>query len=160
MAELYHFITGRSFDEQTLLLAEDSADDVLIMRNAFEMAGVLNPIQVVSDGEAAVAYLSGSGDYAGRHVYPLPGAIFLDLKMPKKDGLEVLAWVRQQEKLKLLTVYVLSASSREADIAQAISLGVSGYLVKPSKYSDLVEMLKAWHRLARFQSIMVPCATE
>src|SRR5215831_12687863 len=72
-----------------ILLAEDNETDVLLTRRAFKKVGLLNPLQVVSDGEEAIAYLSGTGKYANRAEYPLPVLLLLDLKMPKKNGLEV-----------------------------------------------------------------------
>jgi len=77
-----------------ILLAEDNDDDVSLMRRAFERARILNPLVVVSDGEQAIAYLKGEGIYKNRAEYPLPNLLLLDIRMPKKDGFEVLRWVR------------------------------------------------------------------
>ncbi|HZR17516.1 MAG TPA: response regulator [Verrucomicrobiae bacterium] len=150
------FIDRAVFDRQTLLLAEDCEDDAEIMRNALLRAGVPNPLQIVQDGEEAIDYLAGKGKYERRDLYPLPIMFFLDLNMPKQGGLEVLSWVRQHSRLSLLAVHILSASSREADISRATELGANSYIIKPSKYSDLVDMLKAWYTLSRFQALIIP----
>ena len=74
----------------TVLLVEDNSTDVLLIRRAFDKAKVANPIHVLGDGDAAVAYLSGDGIYADREKYPMPVLILLDLKLPRRSGLEVL----------------------------------------------------------------------
>ena len=147
------FIDRTSFNQQTILLAEDNEDDVVIMRSVFERAAVPNPLQVVEDGEKAIEYLQGAGRFADRALHPLPIILLLDLKMPKRSGLEVLEWLRQQAGLKHLTVHILSASSRAADVARAAELGANAYLIKPSRYDELIAMIQAWHGLARFQAL-------
>jgi CheY-like chemotaxis protein len=126
----------------TILLVEDNPDDVLLMKWAFSKANLVNPLQVVEDGEQAVAYLSGDGPYADRSRYPLPVLVLLDLKLPRKSGLEVLHWVRQQPGLKRLRIVVLTSSNQKADINQAHELGANSYLVKPGTLDSLIEMLK------------------
>src|SRR3954471_17151309 len=81
--------------ESVILLAEDHEDEVLLIRQAFAKAKLINPLHVVSNGEEAIAYLQGNGKYANRSEFPLPGLLLLDLKMPRTDGFEVLQWVRQ-----------------------------------------------------------------
>jgi CheY-like chemotaxis protein len=78
-----------------ILLVEDREDDLFFMRRALKQSGVRNPLHVVSDGAKAIEYLSGLGDFADREEHPLPDLVILDLKMPGKDGFEVLAWIRQ-----------------------------------------------------------------
>lgn len=126
----------------TILLVEDNPDDVLLMKWAFNKANLVNPLQVVEDGEQAVAYLSGDGPYADRSRYPLPVLVLLDLKLPRKSGLEVLHWVRQQPGLKRLRIVVLTSSNQKADINQAHELGANSYLVKPGTFDSLVELVK------------------
>src|SRR5229473_2661647 len=87
-------------EEAVILLAEDREDEVLLLRHAFAKAGFLNPLQVVPNGEEAIHYLQGEGKYANRDEYPLPALVLLDLKMPRKDGFEVLQWIRQQPGLR------------------------------------------------------------
>ena len=128
--------------DHTSLLVEDNPDDVLLMKRAFSKAGLANPLQVVEDGALAVAYLAGEGPYADRTVHPLPVLVLLDLKLPRKSGLEVLQWVRQQPGLKRLRVVILTSSNQRADINQAHELGANSYLVKPGTFDSLVEMVK------------------
>src|SRR5712672_2243920 len=81
-------------DEAVILVVEDREDDILIIRKAFKEACLLNPLQVVRNGEEAIEYLGGTGKYWNREEYPLPDLVLLDLKMPRVDGFEVLRWVR------------------------------------------------------------------
>ena len=138
------------FNHQTILLADDNEDDVFIMQSGFRKAGVLNPLQVVDDGEQAIAYLNGDGEFANREKFPLPVIVLLDLNMPRKGGLEVLEWMRGNPTLKRTTVHIVTASSRTVDVERAFDLGANAYIVKPSKMEALVEMIRAWHKLAQF----------
>src|SRR5580658_1558262 len=81
---------------KTVLLAEDSEDDIFVMKMACKRTGIPHLLQVVTDGDMAIDYLSGNGIYADRTAYPLPDVVFLDIKMPKRDGHEVLQWIRSQ----------------------------------------------------------------
>ena len=128
--------------QHTLLLVEDKSNDVLLIRRALTKAGIVNPLQVVSDGDQAVAYLAGEGDYGDRDRFPLPGVVLLDLKLPRRSGLEALAWLRQQPGLKRLPVVVLTSSTENRDINRAYDLGANSYLVKPVEFGPLLEMLK------------------
>lgn len=150
-------IIGPPFGRQTILLVDDNPDDVFIMRNAFKKAEVSNPLQTVGDGEEAVSYLKGEGIYVDRRVHPFPIVMFLDLNMPRKNGLEVLAWIREQNepRLKHLTVHILTASTRLADVDRAFELGANSYLVKPSRVEDLLQLIRAWHCLTRFSGFPV-----
>jgi CheY-like chemotaxis protein len=128
--------------DQTILLAEDNPDDVFLIQRAFRKANLACPMQVVEDGEAAVAYLTGQGSYIDRNFHPLPGLMLLDLKMPRKSGLEILEWVRQQPGLKRLPIVVLTSSKESTDINRAYDLGVNSYLIKPVSFDALLEMVK------------------
>jgi CheY-like chemotaxis protein len=123
-----------------ILLAEDNETDVLLTRRAFKKVGLLNPLQVVSDGDEAIAYLSGTGKYANRAEYPLPVLLLLDLKMPKKNGLEVLEWVRQQPSLRALRVIVLTTSDLYRDVNRAYELGANSYIVKPVEMEQFLRV--------------------
>src|SRR4051812_19668406 len=103
-------------DQAVILLAEDNEDDLLVIRKAFQRSNLLNPVHIVRDGEEAVAYLEGKGKYASRDEYPLPDLLLLDLKMPKVDGFEVLAWVRQHPTLRALCIVVLTTSTDMRDV--------------------------------------------
>ncbi len=127
----------------TLLLVEDDPNDVMLFRRAKDKSNLVNPLQVVEDGEAVVAYLSGQGIYADRNLYPLPTLMLLDLKLPRKSGLEVLAWLRQQPGINRLPVVVLTSSKESVDVGRAYDLGANSYLVKPVAFDKLLEMVKA-----------------
>ncbi|MFH1635603.1 MAG: response regulator [Chloroflexota bacterium] len=127
----------------TILLVEDTPTDVIFIQRAFQDVNLVNYLQVVSDGEQAIAYLSGAGVYANRACYELPALILLDLKLPRKNGFEVLEWLRQQPGLRRLPVVVLTSSDDSSDIARAYDQGANSYLVKPFAYQKLVEMVMA-----------------
>ena len=128
--------------EGVILLAEDDPNDVLLIERAFQRTHVANPLQVVRDGEEALAYLSGQGPFADRERHPLPVLMLMDLKMSRKSGLEVLEWVRQQPALKRLPIVVLTSSNQSPDINRAYDLGVNSYLVKPTGFDTLLELVK------------------
>src|SRR4029077_1202371 len=96
------------FERQLFLLAEDDENHVALMKQAFAKAGVANPLRVVGNGDEVIAYLEGHPPYQNRADHPLPVAMLLDLKMPRKNGFEVLEWVRKQPNLKRLIVIVLT----------------------------------------------------
>jgi CheY-like chemotaxis protein len=127
--------------QATILLVEDDPNDVLLMQRAFEKARLANPLRIVRDGEEAIDYLAGEGIYSDREKYPIPLLVLLDLKMPKRSGFEVLAWLRSQEYLSSLPVVVLTSSEEVPDVAKAYRLGANSYLVKPAQLDDLVQMM-------------------
>jgi CheY-like chemotaxis protein len=114
---------------------EDDPNDVLLTQRAFRRANIVNPLQVVQDGEVAVLYLDGQG--------PLPTLMLLDLKLPRLSGLEVLEWLEQQPELKRLPVVVLTSSRENADVNRAYDLGANSYLVKPVAFNNLLEMVRS-----------------
>jgi CheY-like chemotaxis protein len=138
---------------RTLLLADDSADDLALMRMAFKHAHCGHPLQEVRNGEEAIAYLKGEGAYNDRKKFPLPVAMLLDLNMPKKNGYEVLTWVRAQPPLKRLPIFILTASMRNEDMERAFYLGATSYLVKPSTLESLETMIQClcgWIQINHF----------
>ena len=126
-------------DLAVILLADDSEDDVLLIRRAFKKGNIHNPVHVVRDGEEAISYLKGEGRYANRDEYPLPDLLLLDLQMPLKDGFEVLRWIRQQPGLAALRVVVLTSSEDLRDVNEAYRLGANSFLVKPLEFENFVE---------------------
>jgi len=126
-----------------ILLAEDDPNDVLLIQRALQRSNIVNPLQVVRDGADAVAYLNGDLQYGDRERYPLPVLLLMDLKMPRKSGLEVLEWLRQQTGgLRRLPVVVLTSSNQSLDINRAYDLGANSYLVKPAGFDSLLELVK------------------
>ena len=127
-------------DTAVILIVEDREDDILIMRKAFQKASLVNPIQIVRDGEEAVAYLGGEGKYANRAEYPLPALVLLDLKLPRMDGFEVLSWIRQQDGIQGLPVVVLTSSNELRDVNRAYSLGANSFFVKELDFQQAVDL--------------------
>jgi CheY-like chemotaxis protein len=125
----------------TILLVEDEPSDVFLMKRALKSAQIPNPLQVARDGQEAIHYLSGVDKFADRTQFPIPSIIFLDLKLPYKNGFEVLNWIRTQPHLETTLVMVLTSSSEERDIAQSYRLGARTFLVKPPTSAMLTELM-------------------
>lgn len=128
---------------QPVLLVEDEENDILFVQRAFKHAGILNPLEITRNGDEAVAYLQGVGKFADRTQFPLPVFVLLDLKMPRKSGLEVLAWAKEQTGLKRIPIVVLTSSKNDADVNRAYELGANSYLVKPVSFEGLIELVKS-----------------
>lgn len=124
----------------TILLVEDNPDDLMLLQRAFAKARIDVALHSVDNGDTAVAYLSGDGLYNDRTRYPLPAMVLLDLKLPRRSGLEVLAWLRQS-KLRRLPVVVLTSSRDAGDINRAYDLGANSYLVKPVAFDRLTDLV-------------------
>jgi CheY-like chemotaxis protein len=129
---------------RALLLVEDNEDDVFLMKRALKQAEIQNPMYVVGNGEQAIDYLAGNGEFQDRDLYPLPALVFLDLKLPFKSGHDVLAWIRQKAELVELVVVVLTSSDEASDIDRAYKLGANSYLVKPPTLVQLRDLAKSF----------------
>jgi DNA-binding response OmpR family regulator len=136
---------------QTILLVEDDENDVAFVTRALKKAGIANGLKVAEDGQQAIDYISGKGEFADRTRYPMPALVLLDLKLPRVLGMDVLKWIRQQPELHLMLIIVLTSSQQRTDVSQACALGANSYLVKPSDPFDLTEMMELvkryWLRL-------------
>jgi CheY-like chemotaxis protein len=128
--------------QNVLLHVEDDPNDVLLLQRAFRKANSPLAIHAVTDGDKAVTYLSGADEYADREKFPLPAVVLLDLKMPRKSGLEVLAWIRGEQKVRRLIVIVFTSSRHDEDVNKAYELGANSYLVKPVGFEMLVDVAK------------------
>jgi CheY-like chemotaxis protein len=135
-----------------VLIAEDDENDVFLIKRAFKQAQFENPLQVVQNGEEAIAYLKGEAPFGNREKSPLPALVLLDLKMPRKNGFEVLAWIRQHPEFNPLAVVVLTSSQESADINRAYALGANSYLVKPANFLSLVDMINRLKEYCKFTS--------
>ena len=122
--------------EPLILLVDDREDDAVLVSLAFERAKVDSALQVVRNGEEAIAYLAGEGPFANRAEFPLPWLVLLDLKMPRVDGFEVLKWIRQKSACKSLVVVVLTSSEQIRDVNKAYELGANSFMVKPFDFHD------------------------
>lgn len=129
-----------------LLHVEDDPNDVLLLQRAFRKAGLQVNLQAASDGDRAVAYLSGTDEFANREKYPFPQLVMLDLKMPRKSGLEVLEWIRAVAKMRRLIVIIFTSSKHDEDVNKAYELGANSYLVKPVGFDMLVDLVKTVHQ--------------
>jgi CheY-like chemotaxis protein len=130
-------------DHSTILYVEDGETDALLLRLALKRSGLLHPLRLVVNGLEAIDYLSGNGVFADRTQCPLPCMVIMDLKMPLKNGFEVLAWLRQQAHFTELPVIVYSSSGGEADRQKAFELGATDYVVKKSDVGDIAEWLRS-----------------
>src|SRR2546423_1204661 len=124
-----------------ILLVEDNDDDVFLMRRALKATKLSVPMHVANDGQEALDYLGGIGQFNNRASFPLPTVILLDLKLPYVHGFEVLNWIRQQPILKDVRVVVLTSSPEERDLQKARDLGAMTYLVKPPTAEMILDLL-------------------
>lgn len=146
-----------NFQVNGLLLVEDDANDILLIQRAFRRSNLTIPIQVVEDGDGAVAYLAGQAPYEDRSKHPLPLLVLLDLKLPRRSGLEVLEWVKAQPVLCRIPIVVLTSSKENTDVDRAYEIGANSYLVKPVTSSALESMIEAldrfWLKVNQYPSI-------
>jgi len=123
--------------ENKILHVEDNPDDVMLMNLAFNRAGIAARLHVVNDGDEAIAALEQGAMNGGA-----PVCVLLDVKLPRVSGLEVLAWIREQPRLRRLPVILLTSSSQTADINRAYDLGANSFLVKPPDLDSLTQLVK------------------
>ena len=122
-----------------VLLVEDDPGDVLMTREAFEHHKIANKLHVVADGVEAVAFLRREGEYANA---PRPGLILLDLNLPRKDGREVLAEIKDDSALRRIPVVVLTTSAAEEDILRSYKAHANAYVTKPVDFRRFVEIVR------------------
>ena len=125
--------------QDVILLVEDNPDDVHLISRAFRKANIETPLEVAEDGDQAVNYLSGIDDADGSEVTPV--LILLDLKLPRRSGFEVLAWIKRHARLRRVPVVVLTSSKTSTDIERAYDLGANSYLAKPLRPEGLLSMV-------------------
>jgi CheY-like chemotaxis protein len=122
-----------------VLLVEDDPGDVLLIREAFDYNKVHNNLNVVNDGEQALAYLRREGEHAGSQ---RPDLILLDLNLPRKDGREVLAEVKADAELRTIPVVVLTTSEAEEDVLKSYQLHANAYVTKPVDFERFVAIVR------------------
>jgi len=127
----------------TVLVADDDANDQFFIGR--ELRKLVPPVhlQFVENGEQAIAYLQGTGVFSDRPRSPIPSVIFIDLKMPKVNGFELLEWLRRHETFKVIPTVVLSSSILQSDVDKAYELGANAYLVKPATVAEFQKLFKA-----------------
>jgi CheY-like chemotaxis protein len=129
-----------------ILIADDDADDRLMMQEALEESRLANDLRFVEDGEELMDYLMRRGKYAEAVASPRPGIILLDLNMPKKDGREALREIKSSPDLWSIPVIILTTSKAEEDIYRSYDLGVNSFITKPVSFDGLVDVMKALGR--------------
>lgn len=124
---------------KTILLVEDNCDDEELIRMAFEENRLVNEIVTAHDGADALNYVFGLGPYAGRDSSIQPQLILLDLKLPKKNGFEVLRALRADPRTRLIPVVILTTSSQDEDKLKSYALGANSYVRKPVQFDEFVK---------------------
>lgn len=135
-----------NFRKCTVLVAEDNPHHALLIKRAFRLAGLKNPVYFAADGAEAIRYLAGDGQFEDRLRYPIPVVMLVDLRMPKISGLELLEWVRKQRHLEGLMTAVVTSMRELPDVARAFEFGANAYLVKPVSHLDLGELMERFSR--------------
>lgn len=126
----------------TVLVAEDEETDYYLLDRALRQANLGIQIHWVRDGVDAIRYLKGEGEYADRDRFPIPDMVMLDLKMPGTTGMEVLEWIRDNPRFRVIPTLVMTSSQQEKDVQQAYHLGANTYFVKPSRFDALTELCR------------------
>lgn len=125
--------------DRTILLVEDNPDDQKLTVRALKKNNITNEIAIAEDGAQALDYLFGRGQFAGRDAGKPPALILLDLKLPKVDGLSVLAQLRADARTKMVPVVVLTSSAEEQDLVKSYQLGANSYVRKPVDFLEFVD---------------------
>lgn len=125
-----------------ILLAEDDENDVFLLKFAFSQAEISSPLRVARDGQEAIDCLLKSTNSSDGPAAPLPCLFILDLKMPRKSGMDVLRWLRQQPVLQCLPVIVLSSSAHRYDLERAYRLGANAFVVKPASNDERLQLAR------------------
>ena len=128
-------------NQAPVLIAEDDANDVFLLRRAFQKLGIPHPLTVVHNGQEAIDYLNG-----GRSQQMYPALLLLDLKMPMLDGFDVLAWLQSNPPQQKLPVVVLTSSNQDKDIERARTMGADEYHVKPQEFEELIQIVDKVHQ--------------
>ena|SRR6266704_6555443 len=132
--------------ERTVLVVDDSGEDINLIGMAFQKSGFNHPVQAVSDSEEALQFLKGEGDYADRAKFPFPHLIILDHQMPG-DALDVVRWVRRRPDSTLLPIVVFTGSTNPNYEREAYDAGANAYHIKPQTFEEFVAVVK---RIAEF----------
>jgi CheY-like chemotaxis protein len=143
----------------TILVADDDADDRLMIHDALKENRLANDLHFVEDGEDLMHYLHGRGKYEDRTTYPLPGLILLDLNMPRMDGREALREIKGDEHLRGIPVVVLTTSKAEEDIYRTYNLGVNSFITKPVTFDSLVVITRELGRYW-FEIVELPASAR
>lgn len=139
------------------MLVDDDSNDIVLMQHAFASVGLKNPVAILRDGEEAIRYLEGAGEFCDRTRHPIPCMMLIDFKMPKLDGIEVTRWVRDHPLFKKLIVIMISSSGLHPDIECAYEAGVNCYVTKPHDLDERINLIRGlknwWLDRVEFPSI-------
>ena len=138
-------ITEMAKDRPTLLIVEDNDDDIFFIERIFKQIGARCELKFARDGMEAIDYLSGKGTFKDRAQYPMPTIILMDLKMPRRNGFEVLEWMHNQPEITLIPTIVVTSSTLQEDVTRAYRLGANAVMNKPVDKDSLLQMLKSFH---------------
>lgn len=130
----------------TILVADDDEDDRLMTRDALRDVRLHNDLRFVIDGVDLMDYLTRQGRHSDPADSPRPGLILLDLNMPRMDGREALAKIKDDPELRAIPVIVLTTSKAEEDIVRSYDLGVNSFITKPVTFLGLVDVMKVFTR--------------
>ncbi|HLG56004.1 MAG TPA: response regulator [Vicinamibacterales bacterium] len=128
-----------NFNEVEILLVEDSPEDAELTMRTLRMRNLANRLHHVEDGAAALDFIFGRGQFAGRDVNTRPKVVLLDLKLPKVDGLEVLRTIKEDSRTRDIPVVVITSSREDRDLDEAYRLGANSYVVKPVDFNQFSE---------------------
>lgn len=127
---------------ETILYVEDDLNDQVLIEMALKKLAAPVAVITVDDGDNAIAYFQGQDNYNDRQSFPLPSVVFLDVKLPRKSGFEVLEWLKNDAALRRIPVVMVSGSNLQEDINKAYDLGASAYLVKPVEVEHLQKLFR------------------
>ena len=128
-------------EELEILIIEDNQNDAELMMRTLKKNNLSNKIMILEDGEIALDYIFCNGEFSDREFVDLPRVIFLDLKLPKINGLEVLEKIKSDEKTKNIPVIIVSSSKEDPDIQAAYSIGANSYVVKPVEFQAFIDCM-------------------
>lgn len=129
-------------EEKIILLVEDNASDVELTKRALLKENINNEVVVAEDGQEALNYMFGEGNYKGRNVAQLPALVLLDINLPIIDGIEVLRRIRNDPRTHRQLVVILTSSKEEQDILKSYDLGVNSYIRKPVDFNQFSEAIR------------------
>lgn len=147
---------------QLILMADDDADDRLLVQDALNECQLGEQVRFVGDGEELMDYLLRRGDYAKADNAPPPSLILLDLNMPRKDGREALSEIRRNPILRRIPVVVFTTSKAEIDVEGIYDLGANSFVPKPTAFDALVKIMNAlsgyWFGIVELPQSKVKCS--
>jgi CheY-like chemotaxis protein len=142
-------------ETKPILVADDSEDDVVTLLRSFQQVGIQNPIISVQDGKEFINYLTGTGMYADRSQFPMPGIIFLDVKMPEVDGFQALDWMRKNREFDNIPVVMLTGTMPLVEATRAYQKGAISFLSKPCSPEHVKLLPDAAIKTLKFASLIL-----